>query len=258
MRAYLTVAVFAIGGLVADPANVLAQARNVGGGITAGTRTALSGSVAGTTTEGSTSSGQDAPGGAGQIGSSDRFLRENRGAGSFVGASAADAQEFVGGIQAGVGSNFRIQNIGSAGGRGGAGVNQPGQGGRGGRATTIRTSLHVAFTYPTMPSSNVSTVLLDRLVRVGKIRSTAGLKVEVQGDTATLRGMVATQHDREMAEQLVRLEAGIWTVNNELTIAQTPTESGASESGPLEPGPPKPLVPPSPRAAEKPAKPPAP
>jgi hypothetical protein len=227
--------------------------RTVGGGITAGTRTAISGSdVQGSTTQMDAGSGTDAPRGTGQVSTTDRFIRENRGAGAFVGATAADVQDFVGAVQGGTGSNFRIQNLGSGMQRPG-GVNQPGGGGRGRRATTIRTTLRVAFNHPMLAAGDVSTALSDRLTRLGKIRSSAGLTVEVREGTATLRGVVATRHDREMAEQLARLEAGVWSVKNELTIAQI-----SVETGPAMPAAPGPATPPAGPTVEPPAKPPAP
>jgi hypothetical protein len=243
MRNCLAMALLAVAGLLLSSAEALGQGfnstgtsglfnstRSVGSGITAGTRTAVSGSVAGMTTGGNT--GQDAPMGIGQIGSSDRFVRENRDPAAFVGATAADVQEFVGAVQSGTGADFRTQNLGG-GMRRGTNVNQPGAGGgRGSRVTTIRTTLNVAFDHPTLPATTVSRALSDRLVRLGRIRPLAGLQVEVQDGTATLRGVVASQRDRDVAEQLARLEAGIWKVKNELQVAQITPEMGPAVPAP--------------------------
>jgi osmotically-inducible protein OsmY len=57
------------------------------------------------------------------------------------------------------------------------------------------------------------------------------MEVSVQGATATLRGVVASARDREMAELLVRFEPGISTVRNELTVQQArPREEPRSPS----------------------------
>ncbi|MHB1034225.1 MAG: BON domain-containing protein [Pirellulales bacterium] len=47
-------------------------------------------------------------------------------------------------------------------------------------------------------------------------------QVTVVGETAVLRGVVASTHARDLAEQMVRLEPGIWNVRNELQVAGQP------------------------------------
>jgi osmotically-inducible protein OsmY len=59
--------------------------------------------------------------------------------------------------------------------------------------------------------------LLERTVQIKKL---SPIRVEVRGETAILRGRVATQEDRQLAENLVRLEPGIWDVKNELTAIE--------------------------------------
>jgi len=45
------------------------------------------------------------------------------------------------------------------------------------------------------------------------------MEVTIEGETAVLRGVVATEHDRRIAEQVARLEPGIRRVENLLTVA---------------------------------------
>lgn len=52
-----------------------------------------------------------------------------------------------------------------------------------------------------------------------KIAARKPISVTVQGDTATLRGSVASAHDRIVAEVMLRLEPGIRQVDNQLTVA---------------------------------------
>jgi hypothetical protein len=61
-----------------------------------------------------------------------------------------------------------------------------------------------------------------RLERMPQIQSLGQLEVQVQGGTATLRGVVATEHDRAVIVQLARLEPGIWRVRNEMVVAEAP------------------------------------
>jgi hypothetical protein len=64
------------------------------------------------------------------------------------------------------------------------------------------------------PAEDVSTVLQ----RTRRISRQSSIRVIVQDDTAILRGEVATVHERELAENLARLEPGIWGVKNELVV----------------------------------------
>ena len=44
-------------------------------------------------------------------------------------------------------------------------------------------------------------------------------QIEIQGRTVILRGSVATEHDRDLAERVVRLEPGVEQVQNQLVVA---------------------------------------
>ena len=60
--------------------------------------------------------------------------------------------------------------------------------------------------------------LATRLERSRWIQSQSPIEVEIESGTAILRGVVATEHDRALAERAALLEAGIWTVKNELVV----------------------------------------
>ena len=226
--------------------------RNIGGGVSGGTRTLGGSSIAGGM-GGAGGIGQNMPANVGQVDASDRFVRGNRQAGEFVGAGTEDVQNFIGALQAGA--------AGRGAGPLAAITNRGGGANRGGRAagrgqTDIRMSLRVAFEYPRPNSSQVSTALVQRLERLPQIETLPGLEVSIDRGTATLRGMVATQRARELAERLIRLEAGIWRVQNELMVAAAPAvptptippepaapkEGPAAADKPAADGPAKPLV----------------
>jgi hypothetical protein len=59
------------------------------------------------------------------------------------------------------------------------------------------------------------------LEKTARIKTLAPIRVVVVHETAILRGRVATSQDRELAENLVRLEPGIWSVKNELVVEET-------------------------------------
>jgi len=61
---------------------------------------------------------------------------------------------------------------------------------------------------------------------LGEIEKVTPVTVTMQGDTAVLRGRVATEHDRALAERIALLEPGIWYVRNELGVAGRGIRSG--------------------------------
>jgi len=69
------------------------------------------------------------------------------------------------------------------------------------------------------------------LERMPQIMKRSPIRVTVVGETAILRGRVASNHDRELAENLVRLEPGIWEVRNELLVEESPRVAAAPATG---------------------------
>jgi osmotically-inducible protein OsmY len=57
--------------------------------------------------------------------------------------------------------------------------------------------------------------LLGRTSRIARV---SPISVTIERDTAVLRGQVLTTRDRQLAEDLVRMEPGIWQVRNELVV----------------------------------------
>ena len=166
-------------------------------------------------------------GGQGDL-SSARFVRGNRQPGQLVGLDAQAMQNPVGAAQLGAGPGGWSQPGGFNSSMTFQGGNYPGwmrnrgrdnQGGQktaGQSTSSIRTSFHAAFDYPESTSEKLSTSLVRRLK---KFQAQAPIQVEVRGRTAILRGVVTTEHDRVLAEQMARLEPGIEAVKNEVVVA---------------------------------------
>jgi len=137
-------------------------------------------------------------------------------------------QRFTGlapaGGQATTGQNFQGQNRNT--GRGGQGRNQNQNQNQGGanqqQQRVIRPQLVVAFNTP-LPSAGTMTSRLSK--RLSKVQNANydGVAVEVDGRKAILRGEVDSAEARRMAAMLVKLEPGVRSVQNELTIRETPT-----------------------------------
>ncbi len=192
-----------------------------------GERTLGRGANARDRTFGGSGGGLVGVGEVGTVDSSDRFRRENRQPGAFVGTSAADVQNFLGAVQAGEnarrGSGMAGLRAGQGARRGDPNRNQGarGSGRRGRRAADLRISLHAAFDYPKTPAAQMSLAMTRRLGKSLAVLSGSDLDVEIRDGTATLRGVVATDHDRRVAERMVRLEPGVWRVKNDLTVPET-------------------------------------
>lgn len=184
-----------------------------------GRSTANQGFQVGQNTGGQGASGNFGVGTAGQVDTNARYMRDNR-QGAFVGADSADTG-FVGSAAAGNTQNSN-RNIR----RGGGGRTNVNQGGRGNRQRDeIRVVLQLGFT-PPQPNSiapklapgAVASRLAERMERSSWIQNRSPLKVSIDQGTATLRGVVATEHDRVLAERLALLEGGVRKVENLLEL----------------------------------------
>ena len=71
---------------------------------------------------------------------------------------------------------------------------------------------------------------ITRLAQVGGVRTPSGVQVCVQGNTATVRGAVATPYQRSLVGDLVGLEPGVWHVNNQVIVVAAPGLATAEAS----------------------------
>jgi len=72
-------------------------------------------------------------------------------------------------------------------------------------------------------------VLAERLRRALGDRLRSPLEVTIDGGTATLRGVLATEHDRVLAGHVARFEPGVLHVENELTAVASPAGAPTDE-----------------------------
>jgi hypothetical protein len=80
-----------------------------------------------------------------------------------------------------------------------------------------------------LPPARLHTELTAHLGQTMKERPGSPVQVMTRGGTIVLQGQVATAHDRELAELLLRLEPGVSDVQNELTVGQ---EGAAARTAP--------------------------
>lgn len=201
--------------------------RTLGSSLSGGSRGFASGNtgvnggqgVAGKTQQGDANTGQVNLAG-------DRFARGNRQPGQFVGSDTSDLPSFLTNLATGGGGNNNNLNSGRNGGRNGGNQNQANanqnNASRGGRTQAVpyRQTRSVAFDVRPANREQLSATLVGRFQRSPRFQTMGPVQVEIQDRTAILRGVVATAHDRDLAERLALLEAGISRVQNELTVAQ--------------------------------------
>lgn len=179
-------------------------ARTLGGNLSARSGTMFGGS--GGTAAGATQ--QDAQ--AGQISGNERFVRDNR-QGQFVGADTADTSQ-IGGF-GNAAANFLRGPTGQA-------ARDPNQANQNTQVKRpYRTTMQVGFSYGLPPAGELAAKLTSRLDRARLAPTPNSFEVQIQGQTAILRGVVPTDHARVLAEQLALLEPGIGRVDNQLVVA---------------------------------------
>ena len=157
------------------------------------------------------------------IGSPPQFTPRsiNRQPGTFVGADSLDSTSYMlGSLMA---TNAAAASAYNSMGYGGGMANRGAAGayGAGSNASPVFLGLRMAGDLRVPPNPRLSSVLTEHVVKAMRLPAGAPVAVAVQGSTAVLQGTVATEHDRELAEALVRLEPGISHVVNELQIAPT-------------------------------------
>lgn len=80
------------------------------------------------------------------------------------------------------------------------------------------------------PATGSGPQVAEAIQRSPQIRKLSPIAVTVENETATLRGKVATEHDRQLAELVARFEPGVWQVRNELTVVPPARISVASSA----------------------------
>ena len=151
----------------------------------------------------------------GQFQGNERFVRGNRTARDFVGSDALERRTFVGqqgaAVQGPVISAIRDLRPQRE-----VNLNQAMR-----KLSTrqmYNPRLQVQFDFERTSGEVLSDRIMTQLQRTETLTWTSPIEVSVADGTATLRGMVASARDREMAEQLVRFEPGISAVKNDLVV----------------------------------------
>lgn len=172
---------------------------------------------------------------AGVLTGTERFLRENREPGSFVGA--ADPMEFIGAsteameIIAPPAEDLlpMLETLPET-------LNTPAPAAPSPQRP-YEPRMVVGFDFAPPPSPAISAVLTDQLRALPGIDPANRIEVSVAMGIATLRGEAVSERDRALAERLLMFEPGISAVKNELKVrplAAAPTANPPAARPPAE------------------------
>jgi hypothetical protein len=163
--------------------------------------------------------------GTGANGQQGRFIGQTNTSGRFVGNAMAGQQRAAGmnGMNRQGSRNFGANNpFGDLGPFGMNGMNQFGgnQQGTGTNRRPIRPAQLVAFDFPAPTAPTMTTNISTRFTKLSRRADFANVEVSVTDGVATLRGEVSKLNDVRVAERLARLEPGVRSVNNEVTVRE--------------------------------------
>jgi len=199
--------------------------RSSGGSTATGTRDATGNAAGGTTpNNGAFQSLLNTEAGAGGVSTDfgNGFIGRSDNAGRFIGSQFAGQQQ----SRINSGSNFG-GGFGRGGGFNSGNFAQFGQYGNNSqsRARKIRPRQRIAFKFPRLKGVAISTTLATRFTGLS-VNTPAlkglGIKVDDKG-TAVLTGNVDSDYAKRLAANLVRLEPGVRTIDNQLQVATAKT-----------------------------------
>lgn len=151
---------------------------------------------------------------AGLLSGAERFMRANRRGNHFIGVDNLDHSGFVG-MQQATSNNRQVRNTVRKQ-KTNRGINPRRRPRKPNDMYEPRLEVNGLLAAPAVAARNRTTVV--RLSQMSSLRSLGSIAVSVEGQTATLSGLVSSDRDRVLAAQYVSLEPGIWNVKNDLVV----------------------------------------
>jgi hypothetical protein len=144
--------------------------------------------------------------------------------GQFVGADAGDTGNLLSrqGAQTRGFQNNNLAQLSNLFAQGMQSVNQNNQQGQQRSRTQVRIGLKLGFQPAPISPTSVA-AFESRLVKLPGIRFIGPADVTLEGRTAVLRGTVASEEDRDLAEALAKMEPAVQSVRNELVVDSSAT-----------------------------------
>ena len=88
-----------------------------------------------------------------------------------------------------------------------------------GPASDVRVKLELAFTPVRATPNALTNTVRTRLTNVLPAQGIAAPDVTVEGDVVVLRGVAASENQRQVLERFISLEPGVRGIRNEMTVA---------------------------------------
>ena len=89
----------------------------------------------------------------------------------------------------------------------------------------LKFATRLGFSLPPSKAISRATQFEGRLKRLPGLPSGKNVTVLVQGTMAILEGTVESEHERSIIERLAKMEAGIYSVDNQLVVAGSDTSN---------------------------------
>jgi hypothetical protein len=122
------------------------------------------------------------------------------------------------GLGFGLGSGLTSSRTGGLGGIGGLGSQGGGRTSSANAKSKIRTIVRPDIEVVSQTSAAAAANVQARMGRIPLPKRIANVKFILDGDTVVLRGQVANESDKKLAERLVMLEPGVDSVRNEVQV----------------------------------------
>jgi hypothetical protein len=133
----------------------------------------------------------------------------------------------IGGGFSGLGANNNYSFVGgNNSGSGNLSANNAGYGPGNTRHVVPSYTTSPAFDYRPAAPNIVQSDVQGMLTRSTSLSPNRDIRVAVEGPAMVLRGNVASEQDRRLAEALVRLTPGVHEIRNELTVTGPPPQPG--------------------------------
>jgi hypothetical protein len=86
----------------------------------------------------------------------------------------------------------------------------------------MRVEIHAAVDLPPQSSAQLTEVIRTRVTKILTDHHKSVPVLTMEGDTAVISGVAASESDRNVIAMLVSLEPGVRNVRNEMTVAGQP------------------------------------
>ena len=101
---------------------------------------------------------------------------------------------------------------------------QMGGGNMSGRnSTQVQPVITLGFTAPARNFAGISDVLSQRVDRVEQTGRLGAVRIELANGVTVVRGTVASEHDKKVTENMVRLQPGVSAIDNDIQIETSVT-----------------------------------